>query len=202
MKHLIICREYPPSPGGGIGTYVFHISRLLAESGETVHVISQLCEGSEKNLEKKFHGRLIVHRIPFAVWTSSGRKLSPAVESKEAKGLFESSFYPQCFSWQASLLAESLVAQEGIDIIEAQEYEAPLYYFQLDALWGLDRKDVHPVSFICILRPNLLPNTMIGVLVYLLCKRQSGSRITALRLPMRSCVLVDILHVKWNLIMD
>lgn len=153
MKHLIICREYPPAPGGGIGTYVFHISRLLAESGETVHVISQLCEVSEKKREEMFHGRLIVHRIPFAVWTSSGRKLSPAVKSKEAKGLFESSFYPQCFSWQAGLLAESLVEQEGIDIIEAQEYEAPLYYFQLRRALGFGPKR-HPPCFVHLHSPT------------------------------------------------
>ena len=41
MKYLIICREYPPAPGGGIETYVFNISHLLAARGETVHVISQ-----------------------------------------------------------------------------------------------------------------------------------------------------------------
>src|SRR3990172_8916673 len=132
MKHLIICREYPPAPGGGIGTYVLHISRLLAESGETVHIIGQLWEGTKKKVEEKCHGRLIVHRITLEDWTSfSVRKLIPSFKSREARGLFESSFYPQCFSWQAGLLAESLVEQEGIDLIEAQEYEAPLYYFQL-----------------------------------------------------------------------
>jgi glycosyltransferase involved in cell wall biosynthesis len=137
MKHLIICREYPPAPGGGIGTYVLHISRLLAESGETVHIIGQLWEGAKKKVEEKCHGRLIVHRITLEDWTSfSVRKLIPSFKSREARGLFESSFYPQCFSWQAGLLAESLVEQEGIDLIEAQEYEAPLYYFQLRRALG------------------------------------------------------------------
>ena len=56
------------------------------------------------------------------------------------KGLFQSSFPPQCFSWQASLLAESLVEREGIDIIEAQEFYAPLYYFQLRRALGLGPK--------------------------------------------------------------
>jgi len=52
MKHLILCREYPPAPGGGIGAYVWHISRLLAESGESVHVIAQAWEGAEGPLEE------------------------------------------------------------------------------------------------------------------------------------------------------
>ncbi len=145
MKHLIICREYPPAPGGGIGTYVQHISRLLAESGETVHVIGQLWEGAEKKVEEMHHGRLIIHRIPFEDWTFyPTRKLSPAIKSTEEKGLFESSFYPQCFSWQASLYAEGLVEKERIDIIEAQEYEAPLYYFQLRRALGFGPKQCPP----------------------------------------------------------
>ena len=122
MNHLIICREYPPARGGGIGTYVSHISRLLAESGETVHVIAQLWEGAEKETEEKCNGRLIIHRVPFEDWANDGRPIpNAAVRSTEARGLFESGYSPQCFSWQASLLAENLIEQERIDVIEAQE---------------------------------------------------------------------------------
>jgi glycogen synthase len=137
MNHLIICREYPPAPSGGIGTYVHLISRLLAESGETVHVIGQLWEGTERAPEELCSGRLIIHRVPVQDWTSLlDPKPSPAIKSKIAKGLFNSDFYPQCFSWQAGLLAERLIEQDGIDIIEAQEYEAPLYYLQLRRALG------------------------------------------------------------------
>lgn len=145
MKHLIICREYPPAPSGGIGTYVLHISQLLAESGETVHVIGQLWAGAEKEVEEKCHGRLIIHRVPFENWKSFlDRKPSPAIKSKKVRGLFESSFSPQCFAWLAGLLAERLVDQEGIDVIEAQEYEAPLYYLQLRRALGLGPKKQPP----------------------------------------------------------
>lgn len=43
MRHLIICREYPPTvqPPGGIGTYVHRLARLLAESGAAVHVVAE-----------------------------------------------------------------------------------------------------------------------------------------------------------------
>lgn len=146
MKHLIICNEYPPAPiTGGIGTYVLHISRLLAESGETVHVIGQLWAGATKKVEEKCHGRLIIHRVPLADWESFlVRNPIPSTSSREVKGLFHSSFPPQCFSWQASLLAESLVEQEGIDIIEAQDFWAPLYYFQLRRALGLGPKRQPP----------------------------------------------------------
>ncbi len=154
MKHLIISREYPPAPSGGIGTYVLNISELLAKSGETVHVISQLWEGAEKKVEEKCAGRLIVHRIPYTDWTSFfSPKRHPSIKSKEAKGLFESSFFPQCFSWQASLLAENLIEQEGIDIIEAQDFEAPLYYFQLRRALGLGPKK-HPPCIVHLHSPT------------------------------------------------
>ncbi len=154
MKHLIICREYPPASSGGIGTYVLHISRLLAENGETVHIIGQLWKGAEKKVEEMCHGRLVVHRVPFEDWTSfPNKKLSPAIKSQETRALFESGFSPQCFSWQACLLAERLVEQEGIDIIEAQEYEAPLYYFQLRRALGFGTES-RPPCFVHLHSPT------------------------------------------------
>lgn len=147
MKHLIICPEYPPAPipAGGIGTYVTHISRLLAESGETVHVIGTLWEGAKKKVDERCHGRLIIHRVYFEGWpTFIGKKSSSTPKSGVKKGLFESIFPAQCFSWQASLLAEKLVEQEGIDIIESQEYEAPLYYLQLRRALGFGPKRCPP----------------------------------------------------------
>ena len=154
MKHLIICREYPPAPGGGVGTYVHNISQLLAQSGETVHIIGQLWEGAEEKVEEKCHGRLIIHRVHFEDWKlSSGRILDSTNKSKEEKGLLESNFYPQCFSWQSGLLAERLVEQEGIDIIEAQEYEAPLYFFQFRRALGLGPKR-HPPCIVHLHSPT------------------------------------------------
>ena len=60
--------------------------------------------------------------------------------SELERSLYASDFPAQCFSWQASALAERLVDNEGIDIIEAQDYEAPLYYFQLRRALGLGPK--------------------------------------------------------------
>jgi glycosyltransferase involved in cell wall biosynthesis len=46
-------------------------------------------------------------------------------------------FPSQRFAWQAGRLAETLVEREGIDLIEAQEWEAPLYFFLLRRALGL-----------------------------------------------------------------
>src|ERR1700688_2570755 len=65
MNHLIISREYPPSPysAGGIGAYVNHIAELLAAHGETVHVIGQMWPGAPRARETRLGGRLIIHRV-------------------------------------------------------------------------------------------------------------------------------------------
>lgn len=111
MRHLIVCREMPPAPSGGIGTYVEHVANLLATAGETVHVVGQLWEGAERPVEERHGGRLVIHRLPFEDF--------------------------QGFARRAALLAERLVESEGIDLIEAQEYEAPLWCFQLRRALGM-----------------------------------------------------------------
>ncbi len=138
MKHLILCREMPPAPSGGIGTYVEHIAGLLAGAGETVHVIGQLWAGAEQPVEERHGGRLVIHRLPFEDWQAlrGGRpRFDP--RTRPLGALFRSELPAQCFAWQAALLAERLIESEGIDLVEAQEYEAPLWFFQLRRALGL-----------------------------------------------------------------
>ncbi|MGH7718160.1 MAG: glycosyltransferase family 4 protein, partial [Gemmatimonadaceae bacterium] len=143
MRHAIVCPEYPPAPipPGGIGTYVLHVARLLALHGETVHVVGRLWEGAPKPVEESCDGRLIVHRVPLedgAPSAAAGLHSSHTTsDPRVARALLASDFPPQCFSWQAALLLERLVEDEGIDTIESQEWEAPLYYFQLRRAMGL-----------------------------------------------------------------
>lgn len=138
MRHLIVCREYPPAPyaPGGIGTYAHNIARLLAEAGEIVHVIGQRWEGAPLAREESYGGRLVVHRIaPEDVFDPT--PAAAARRRDEIKALRQSPFPAQWFSLQAALLAERLVEEEGIDVIEGQEWEAPLYYFLLRRALGL-----------------------------------------------------------------
>jgi len=134
MRHLLICREYPPAsyPAGGIGTYAHHIVRLLAAQGETVHVIGQRWRGAPSEVEEHYGGRLVIHRVELEVAPDDRRP-----GAQEARALFASSFPFQAFAWNAGLLAERLVKEEGIDLIEGQDWEAPLYYFQLRRALGL-----------------------------------------------------------------
>lgn len=140
MTHLFLCREYPPAayPPGGIGTYVRHVTGLLARAGETVHVIAHRWDGAPSPREELAGGRLVLHRVGLDEaspdrWAAGERHIEPLVPA----GLLASTFPSQAFSWQAALLAERLIEDDGIDVIEAQEWEAPLYYLQLRRALGL-----------------------------------------------------------------
>lgn len=141
MRHLLICREYPPAsyPAGGIGTYAHHIVRLLAAQGETVHVIAERWRGAPAEVEEHHGGRLVIHRIEMEVAPDDR---SPG--AREARALFATSFPSQAFAWRAGLLAERLVTEEGIDLIEGQDWEAPLYYFQLRRALGVGPSRLPP----------------------------------------------------------
>jgi glycogen(starch) synthase len=138
LRHLIISREFPPAAyaPGGIGTYVSNIARLLAKAGETVHVIGERWSGAPLEREELCEGRLIIHRVrldeplPGPGTTASSRK-------RQLRLLGTAAFPAQRFAWQAGLLAETLVEQAHLDVIEAQEWEAPLYYFLLRRALGL-----------------------------------------------------------------
>jgi glycogen(starch) synthase len=144
MNHLIINRDYPPSSSqpGGIGTYVDHISRLLASHGETVHVISELSPGAPCARESRAGGRLIVHRVPL----DEPLPQAPAEDAAMLRAFRDSTLPVQAFAWQAARLAESLIETAAIDVIEAQEYEAPVYFLLLRRALGLTT--VRPVPVI------------------------------------------------------
>jgi glycosyltransferase involved in cell wall biosynthesis len=109
---------------------------LLAEHGEIVHVVSQLWHRATREVERLCGGRLVIHRVPLdepvpAAWHLE----APELAASALAGL-RSESPSASFGWQASLLAEMLVEREAIDVVEAQDFEAPLYYFQLRRALG------------------------------------------------------------------
>jgi glycogen synthase len=138
MKHLIISRELPPAsyPAGGIGAYVANIAELLARRGDTVHLIGERWDGAPDPREVRFDGRLVIHRVgPGDAGVNDPAQA--ARMKRELQGLQNSVFPAHWFAWSVALLAERLVDEEGIDIVEAQEWEAPLYHFLLRRSLGL-----------------------------------------------------------------
>jgi glycogen(starch) synthase len=99
-------------------------------AGEIVHVIAHRWVGANQPKRVSIDGRLIVHRVALDTTAIEAEAIENVVHGQIARAMLSSSFPSQAFSWQAALLAEQLVDREGIDVIEAQEWEAPLYYFQ------------------------------------------------------------------------
>jgi glycosyltransferase involved in cell wall biosynthesis len=116
MKHLLIGREYPPAQGGGIGTYMQLIAALLAGAGETVHAVALASAGAPAR-EASFDGRLTVHRVEVAPQDAAERALCDA-------------YHPWLFAKRAAAVAERLIVEHDIDIVEGCEFEAPLYVLQ------------------------------------------------------------------------
>lgn len=147
MKHLIVSREYPPAPyaPGGIGTYVSNIAALMAERGETVHIIGQRWEGAPKELETTADGRLIVHRIAADGLPPEDDGAADGRLTAELEGLRRSNFPMQWFAWHAAVVAERLIEEDAIDVVEGQEWEAPLYFLLLRRALGLGPARKPPV---------------------------------------------------------
>lgn len=111
---------------------------MLAECGEVVHVVSQLWYGATREMEQLCGGRLVVHRVPLDEPVPTRWQAKQADVAASILNAFRRSETPaETFGWQASLLAEVLVEREAIDVVEAQDFEAPLYYFQLRRALGL-----------------------------------------------------------------
>ena len=146
MKHLIVSREYPPASytPGGIGAYVANIARLLAERGEIVHIIGERWPGAPKERETSRDGRLIVHRIGANDLPRHANRNMAERLLRELEGLKSSTFPGQWFAWHAAFLAEQLIAEEGIDVVEGQDWEAPLYYLLLRRAIGMGPRHQPP----------------------------------------------------------
>lgn len=131
MRRILVSREFPPGPGGGIGTYARHVTDALAAVGDTVHVITQRWPGAEAATAVTHQGRVVIHRVPVERPLGVlGRFPHPETPHGLARELLSTGSAAASFAWQAALLAEELVEREGIELIEAPEYEAPLAFFQ------------------------------------------------------------------------
>lgn len=147
MRHLIVSREYPPAPyaPGGIGSYVLNIARLLVGRGETVHIIGQRWKGAPLEREVACDGRLIVHRIAIDEPPADDGRGDARRLKRELDGLKLSDFPNQWFAWHAAILAEQLIEAEAIDVVEGQDWEAPLYFLLLRRALGLGPPRQPPV---------------------------------------------------------
>ncbi len=128
MSRVLVSREYPPAPGGGIGTYATQVVRAHLAAGDTVHVLTQAWPGAPGAAERLLDGRLVVHRLPVE-WPGwlFGTRAHPALPPM-ARAAWDAGGAAACFAVQVAERLEQLVATEPIAVIEAPEYEAPLWH--------------------------------------------------------------------------
>jgi glycosyltransferase involved in cell wall biosynthesis len=130
MHLCFVSREYPPNPMGGIGTYVANMTRILAEAGETVTVLTQDCPDAPSHGFESPHvslgGKLRVHYLPFVdkEWRLHPEAWNPTTEALTKRDAI-AAFGPVICDALTRLLKT-----EKLDAIEAPEYEAPLLHFQ------------------------------------------------------------------------
>jgi glycosyltransferase involved in cell wall biosynthesis len=116
----------------------------MAEAGETVHLIGQRWEGAPEAREVMHGGRLIIHRIGEHDLPPAGRSGQASRLRRELDGLKNTVFPNQWFAWHAALLAEALIEDGEVDVVEGQEWEAPLYYLLLRRALGLGPRRLPP----------------------------------------------------------
>ncbi len=116
MRIAFISREYPPETGwGGIGTYVYHLSRALAAAGHDVHVV---CRSASLEESMRCEGTLTIHRI-------RERKLGGPFADLRYHWLPVSEWF---YSQRVAEKIRQLHEQAAFDIIEAPEYRAEAFH--------------------------------------------------------------------------
>ncbi len=125
--HIVfLCNEYPPSPGGGIGTFYQTLGRALVKQGWEVTVVGYY--RSQKNIDKtddcgvrvwrlpasretrgRFHINMVLDRLRLGWWVR-------ALSDKRPYDLLESADY-QGLSWAMPNRAPIIVRIHGADLI-------------------------------------------------------------------------------------
>ncbi len=130
MNICLVSREFPPV-GGGIATYVDLMSRLLAEAGHAVHVLT--AETGDAPAEER-RGRIWIHRLPFVTVVNNRWLLDARLAGRGLRHLAERRDLAQVFAWGVAERLRTLIPEHGIELVEGPEYEAPLYLAQIQKI--------------------------------------------------------------------
>lgn len=105
MKIWLLTTEFPPAFGGGIGTYCYHTSRMLAQNGHEVTIF--INDGNETN--------------PEVVITDNGIRIIRFRPGQ--KEFYRYLGWVAALSYEFSELVELFIETEGKpDIVECQDY--------------------------------------------------------------------------------
>lgn len=105
MRIVFVSHEYPPEVGGGIGTYVATMSRVLAERG---HAVSVVTVSGQRYPQRDGPGAVEVIRLPLAI--AGGPEPMATLRCWQAR------------SEAVARLLERMIAAEPVDLIEFGDY--------------------------------------------------------------------------------
>ncbi|HEX2981550.1 MAG TPA: glycosyltransferase [Anaerolineaceae bacterium] len=139
MNYWLLTSEYPPSYGGGIGTYCYHNAQMMASQGHQVTVfVGEVSLDAPLKVSEENGVRVIRFLI--------GRTEASQVLGNEAKLSYDI----------AEVVAETIAREGRPDVLECQEYLG-LPYFLLQRRWTLDPRlqnlpivlTLHTPQFVC-----------------------------------------------------
>jgi len=117
MNILFLSRDYPPNHIGGVGIYVYEMSRFLAKMGHRVFVITEAIDHPLDYVDRGVH----IFRVRLRknhIFDSVRDKLKGFVERLE-------------YSYSVSKMMEAVVPQYKIDIVESCEARAEGFWYYL-----------------------------------------------------------------------
>lgn len=117
MNILFLSQDYPPNQIGGVGSYIYDISRILAKMGNRVFVITKALDSSLEYYDQGVH----VFRTKFRNFHLLDRTNNPL------KGFLERLSY----SYAISKKIRQIVIRYKIDIIESCEARAEGFWYYL-----------------------------------------------------------------------
>ncbi|MDP8224402.1 MAG: glycosyltransferase [Candidatus Lernaella stagnicola] len=123
MKIGMVSREYPPFFGGGVGTYVYQMSRAFAEAGHEVHVFTVRTGTDDRHADPP---GVTVHREPFEPTEIQHAGFQGSWTAAQAWFQVASLFRGALLEW---------AADHELDVVEFPEWEAPGWMLALDWQW-------------------------------------------------------------------
>lgn len=134
MNVLLVSREFPPFRGGGIGTYTEQAAHALADAGHRAVVLTVSHDGTASQSRHGPDPRVLVVRLPLVVGDDWSRP-APAIDTPETRAMFGAMGPWSVLSRDVAAALPALVGEHGIDVIEAPECGALLW-------WTLNRRRI------------------------------------------------------------
>lgn len=115
MRILFVCNEYPPSPHGGIGTFVKDLAQHLVACGQEVIVVGY--DPTVTNTQWRIEDNVSVLRIasPYRRW--------PQINI----GRYRLGMDVFLERWHLSRTVQKVCYEKGIDIVESYDWSGPLW---------------------------------------------------------------------------